>query len=608
MASPAAKSHGFQNSFAQAYAGILSATSTWNKDLEELKVETTKMMNEAMKSQEVKTILFNSIDQLNDTSLDERKTKQVLKSIYSSLPENLTGGEFQVMQILKKPIPEIVQGLKEKTETVFSQTTVRKPSFTSSMSSKNMQIIASLAAGQEKRGEEASETMQKIQKTLHLQNPLAASFVKETFGEIKFKVSAPIHQKAIENVERLANAVNQLNQASTTSLKYQELQKILNEARGSMQSAQDIILDLSNYDDLSAASLKKRVQELKDSLGRMVDLLSEKMDVLIASDKCASATQELYTKDGPEAESERLQFDQTIDLYTQTSSNAIALVKVEEEIKTAEKLLENAANQDTPDLIETQKMIATSNKALEQTSKALGVFTEIKAVCSKFTNPLLEKLKGAQKKLTEQTKKVVDNPELKKAIEATNNPQIKSIIEEEVVKLEEVKIQSTNAVENLEKPSAVEFTEKQSKLIALVNTTIKEESQLETRLQKDISALAQRAIPLMRITEAGLLSDADSFSVTLMMVDYINILNYIYDKLDLALTTSKEECNQINDALRKDGIHDLAEFMSIEYSREFNALRPEIEKRIGTSLMEKFDEHLRICTNKHKNLEIKRNS
>ncbi len=604
MASPAAKSIGFQDAFTQAFRGITTKTDTWNADLKTLTEETKKMMEGSEKSQEVKTILFDSISRLSEKNLDEVKAKLVLKSVYLGLPVSVSGGEFPITQALKKPMEDAIAGLKEKAESIFAKSAPRI-SPRSGPSSRQMEILASLSS--QPRSDESSAMSARIQNTLKTQSPAALVFTKEVAGEIKLKFAAPMHQKAIDNIETLAKEVEALNQAASTALAYQDLQKLLNQARGNMQTAQDIILELAQYDALETQSLKKRVLELRTGLSEKVELLSMQMDALISSEKCEAAMAPLMEA---EAKGDYEQFSQTVTLYTQTGMRAVALVNVEKNIQDAEEMLKKAeAQEKTPDLTETQKTIATTSKALSLTSTALDVFAEAKAACPKFSNPLLDRLRNAQKKLTEQTKKVVENPELKKAIEASKNPGIKTIIENEVQNSNQVIVQSEEAVAKLEKPNpqAFEFTDRQKAFFALVNKTI--EGNLEERIRNEISALSQRAIPLMRIVDAGLLSDADSFSIANMLIDYIDILSYIYDKIDGGYKISKEEAGNITGALKESGIHALADFMADEYCTKcFNTLKPEIEKRIGSELATKLNTRLIEVNQKYKDLETKRTS
>ena len=447
MASPAAKSIGFQDAFTQAFRGITTKSDTWNSDLKTLTEETKKMMESSEKSQEVKTILFDSISTLNGKNLDEAKAKLVLKSVYLGLPASVSGGEFPIMQALKKPMADAIAGLKEKAESIFAKSAPRiSPR---SGPSKNMDILASIAAQQQARSEESTAAAARIHSALKTQSPTALIFTKEVAGEIKLKFAAPIHQKAIENIELLAKEVEKLNQAASPSasdddvdlltkgigrlgvggsdnsvdlltervaglktatpketskaLTYQDLQQLLNQARGRMQTAQDIILELAQYDELETLALKKKVQELKTGLAEKVELLSKQMDDLISSEKCDAAMAPLMA---PEAKKDMDQFNKTVDLYIQTGTRAVALVNVEKNIQEAEVALQKAeAQEKTPDLTETEKTIKTSSKALSMTSTALEVFAEAKAACAKFTNPLLDKLRNAQKNIDRANKK-----------------------------------------------------------------------------------------------------------------------------------------------------------------------------------------------------------
>ena len=595
MASPAAKSIGFQDAFSHAFRGITTKTDTWNSDLKKLTEATKKMMENAEKSEEVKKILLESISSLNGKNLDEAKGKLVLKSVYLGLPESVSGGEFPIIQAIKKPMADAIAGLKEKAEAFFAAAKISPRSG----SSKNMEILASIAAEQHARNDEPS-ALTRIQSSLRTLNPTALLFTKEVAGEIKLKFAAPVHQKAIDNIEQLAKDVEELNQATSKALAFQDLKNLLNQARGQMQTALDIILDLAQYDELQTQALNKQVQELKTNLTGKVELLSKQMDTLIASEKCEAAMAPLME---PEAKEQMEQFSKTVDLYIQTGTSAVALVNVEKNIQEAEDMLKKAeAQKNTPDLTETQKTIATASKALSLTSTALDVFAEAKAACPKFSNTLLDKLRNAQKKLTEQTKKVVENPELKKAIEAAKSPEVKTIIEAEFTNSNQMIEQSAAAVAKLENPDplAFQFTDRQKQFFELVNKTIRDESKLEERIRKEISALSQRAIPLMRIVDAGLLSDADSFSITNMLIDYIDILCYIYDKIETGGKTSKDEAGKINDALRTDGIHDLAEFMNKEYyAKCFKTLKPEIEKKIGLELSRQLQSKLILTSKKY---------
>ena len=113
--------------------------------------------------------------------------------------------------------------------------------------------------------------------------------------------------------------------------------------------------------------------------------------------------------------------------------------------------------------------------------------------------------------------------------------------------------QSVDAVAKLEKPDvqAFDFTDRQKNFFALVNKTIQDESKLEKNAsEKEISTLSQRSGPLIRIVDAGLLSDADSFSITSMLIDYIDILCYIYDKIEAGGKISNDEATKINIALK----------------------------------------------------------
>jgi hypothetical protein len=94
---------------------------------------------------------------------------------------------------------------------------------------------------------------------------------------------------------------------------------------------------------------------------------------------------------------------------------------------------------------------------------------------------------------------------------------------------------------------------------------------------------------LIRIIEGNQLSKADSFSLARMMVDYIEILTYIYDQLEKGQKISPEEFNKLNEAMRENGIHALAEFMRGKYYKRFVDFRPEIGTRVGSELLTQFD-------------------
>ncbi len=568
----------FQSSFDKAFHGIPEVPQTWKNDLLQLTNETKTMLKEAEKSQEKRQLLFESIDKLNNPQLDQKRAKEVLMSLVSALPE----AGLQI-QLSRKTNQEIYAALFEKCTAIFSKSTFKSQPVSSVSSGRNLQIIKTLASQPIKESQDPSG----IKKT----NTFAAVNlnVQELFSEIKFKSTQPIHHKAIEHIELLSREVEKMTTAGADSCSYQALKSMLNEARGAMQTAQEIIIDLAKYDDFNSQTLKQQVQDLKENLEKKVDYLNLSMETLIASDNCAQAVMALEQKQNEE---EITQFSKAIDLYQETSAKAIAIVKVEGEIREAEIALKKIEESQKVDVVAAQVAIESSNKALEQTSKALETFVEIKAACRNFKSPLLDKLRNAQKTLTAQTQKVVENPKLKEAIESTNKPEVKTILDQETTKLTKTVVQAQAAIENLDNPQTIQFSEKQKEFILLLNKAIADESKLDEPLKKDISALGKRAIPLLKIIEAKQLSKADGFSLAQTAVDYIDILTFIYEKLDEASDTSIEEYNKHADQLRKDGIHDLADFMNKEYYTEFNNLSSEIEKLIGSELLQQFSTKL----------------
>ncbi|MBS0604927.1 MAG: hypothetical protein JSS60_07840 [Verrucomicrobia bacterium] len=586
MASPAIlQLDNFQKSFYKVYQGIMSESPQWKTDLKQLTDETKKMLGSAEKSAGMKEKLLSSISQLSEKELDPKKAKEALLSIFSGIDE-------MQANLMKLKTPEaIASEMQKKVEAVFTSK-AQMPRVASGISTgRNIQILGELAAQQQSEHKLDGEELAKKVGRQAL-NPFALVAPKQLIGEIQFKFASRVHNKAIENIQGLSSDVEKLMQNTTVPLSYQELQQLLNEARGGMQTAQDIIIDLSAYDDLNAADLKKQVQSLKDKLEVAVVNFSQKMDALIGSEKCEQAMEDLEARG---SEEDKEQFNTTIDVYQQTGTRAIALVKVEKDVLAAENELKQVTEApDKKDISGAQKAILTTSIALEQTSKALTAFTEISAAlpATKKANPLLAKLRNAQKKLVDQSKVVLENPELKQALE--QNPEAKKVFQDTVVRRAETAVlEVKQAVEAIDNPTQnVEFSVRQKEFFAFVQKTIAEESKLEGKLKTDITKFAQRAIPLMRIQELKQLSKADSFSISYMMIDYINVLNYIYEKLEDAGKKSPEECRALNGLMSNDGIHDLAKFMADEYYPEFIKLKPEIQALVGTELLSEFNAKL----------------
>ncbi len=249
----------------------------------------------------------------------------------------------------------------------------------------------------------------------------------------------------------------------------------------------------------------------------------------------------------------------------------------------AEQLLQQASTTPT-DIEQAENAFKGTTFAFKQITHALTPFQETIAVTKK-TNPFLAKLQAAHKALAAQTQALEKNRELITALE--DNPAAKTRFKEEILPEASAANQEVQSViEIIDKPTVeIKSSEKEKKLVELIQRTTSEESKLDHDLKKFISVFSLRAIPLTRIQASRQLSGTDSDSIYRMVSDYYTCMTYIYTKLKDATETSASAYNELCTSMKNDGIHDLADFINTEYDPEFKRLATEIWEEIGDQLL-----------------------
>lgn len=582
MAVPSNPLATFNLSFQKIFAEVTQEPPSWKRDLTELTKATDQMTKD--KTAAVKMALLSSIEQLSKhDAVFEPKIKEVLLSMLTGIDP------LQAGFLKSKKTDELQAKLIEKINSVFVE---QKPR-TATNKGNNLKILQQIAQSQANQGP--------VKKGIQ---------VMVGADEIQFLVSQPVHGKAIEMIQKLSDSIKQINESTATELSYggetsyQALLVLLNDARGAMQTAQGIIIALSNLGDLPSKKLQNELKTLKEVLEKAVDHLNDQMSLFTGTTdsnsephpQLVNATDAL-TQSGTQAEQEK--FEKTNSEFQAASERAIALVKVEGDTKRAEEALETADKTpaSSPEgIVAADHAIHATSRALEQTTKALAAFTEIAAVCPqvKKTNAFLDKMRKGQQKLREQATKVIEDPALKTALENVQ-PEVKAKLETRkeqlAVKADEVK----KADEKIDQPtiSLNTFSPKQQQFINLINKTIADESKLDDHLKKNLGLLAQRALPLVKIIENKEATQSECAELAYMMLDYIKIMEYIYQSLDKAyVPDNKEAMHTLNRALKADGIHDLCSFLSHDMYAEYLTLRSKIIEQMGEEIPAEFDSKL----------------
>lgn len=136
-------------------------------------------------------------------------------------------------------------------------------------------------------------------------------------------------------------------------------------------------------------------------------------------------------------------------------------------------------------------------------------------------------------------------------------------------------------VKNLDKQfeAHISLIPKQKTFLEHLNKAISDESQIDERLKTDLKVFGQRMLPLIKTIEENNVAKADSFSLAYMMLDYSNLLNYLYDKLKEGMDVSKQEYLKVDQGFYENRIHELEEFTR-NYQVEFMKHSLEITKLI----------------------------
>lgn len=572
----------------QKFNGAFTAANSQNSvpRMTQLTLATKEVVANSRKAEEATNTIFAAISQAVQHPNPEH-AKKLLISLFKGIDDK------QASQQELKTVGEIAETLKTIVNTRFA--TQKTPG--KAVGAGNQAIMKQIAQQQELQRKDsiAGDRVSKFA-------PMAA-LAANIGTEIEFKFSSQIFQQGVANIQQLTSTLQKINDASTEKMSYQDLEKLLNEARGAMQTAQDIVIQLAAYETLDTKQLQQQIENLKEQVRKAISPLSEQMENLINSDKCAEALEVLATN-GSAVDQQRI--ENCIELYQQTGKQALAVVHFEESCRAAEEAQKAFAKEtnENQQIALADKALQTTAKALTNTADALQAFSEVAAVVPKYTNRFLDKLRNAQKVLSTQSQQVVENPKLKDLLQA--KPEVKQIVAETAKATLNACAEAQAMVQKIEEPQeSVQIPEKYKPFFASIQKAIALESKLDEKIKTDLKNLAQRAIPLMKIQDAGQLSEADSFSLTFMFYDYLKTLDYIYSQLGEKLQVSLEENTALNAQMKQDGIHALADFMRTIYAPEFEKFTASIKKRAGENIVAELYNKQQDTIKKYKTLSSK---
>ncbi|MGE5195965.1 MAG: hypothetical protein ACM3JI_01385, partial [Anaerolineae bacterium] len=244
--------------------------ATWETALSKITEETRALILGSAKSEVIGLRLIQELEQLlPKASSDQNRLKQVLLHVIKGFPEPADGGEIKATLMAQDSFQEILTAIKSSCDIVFKEGKERRAKLMSGFSPLQLTIMSGIGQSMKEYNPEMTKKIVDNEEVArHLQK------MADVNNEIKFHSATHTHLKAIERIEILEQSVLTVNQEKDKPLSHQELRGFLKEARASMQVAEQIMLELSSFEDLEIKKLRSRVDGIKKELRVVIDHLN----------------------------------------------------------------------------------------------------------------------------------------------------------------------------------------------------------------------------------------------------------------------------------------------------------------------------------------------